>query len=223
MKASPYDGFDPLHEAGHWEDRTREVVLRRVERIPPIRFFTSEQARLLDALAERIIPQDDRAPADRVAITPFIDESLFNDDTDGFRKADMPWAQDAWRWGLAGIDETSNARFNAPFVALTAEQQDDVLSAVRSGRAEGATWKRLPPSEFFSNLTQQVVSVYYAHPTAWGEIGWPGPASKRGYMRTGYGRLDPWQPRESHQASSVEILHQHGDGGNPGGSGGATH
>jgi hypothetical protein len=223
MKRSPYTGFDPLAESGHWEDRTRDVVLRRLQHVPAIRFFTDPEARALDAVADRIIPQEDREPRERVPITPFIDQALFEDDTDGFRKADMPWEQDAWKWGLAGIEETSQARFGTDFASSSAEQQDEVLSAVQSGQAEGQTWQRLPAQEFFSKLVQQVVSVYYAHPTAWAEIGWPGPASKRGYMRTAYGRIDPWQPRASHQVSSVALVRGNEGGSGAGGSGGATH
>lgn len=223
MKRSPYAGFDPLRESGHWEDRTREVVLRRLQQVPKIRFFTAEEVRLLDAVADRVMPQEDREPHARVPITPFIDEALFVDDTDGFRKADMPWEQQAWKGGLAGIEETSQARFGAGFTSLAGEPQDEVLAAVQRGEAEGPTWLRLPAAEFFGKLTQQVISVYYAHPTAWAEIGWPGPASKRGYMRIGYGRIDPWQPRESEQVSSVQFVQRHHDGGGPRGPGGATH
>lgn len=223
MKRSPYAGFDPLRESGHWEDRTREVVFRRLQQVPEIRFFTAGQARLLDAVADRVIPQDDREAHERVPITPFIDEALFDDDTDGFRKADMPWAQQAWTWGLTGIEETSQGRFGTGFTSLAAEAQDGVLGAVQSGNAEGPTWQGLPAAEFFGKLTQQIISVYYAHPSAWAEIGWPGPASKRGYMRTGYGQIDPWQPRESEQVSSVELVRTRGDGGSPQGPGGGTH
>jgi hypothetical protein len=70
---------------------------------------------------------------------------------------------------------------------------------------------------------QQVISVYYAHPRAWAEIGWPGPASKRGYMRTGYGRIDPWQPRAAHEVSSVPLIGDSSGGKGAGGTGGATH
>jgi hypothetical protein len=223
MRRSPYTGFDPLAESDHWEHRTREVVLQRVRHVPPIRFFTEHEARTLDVVADRIVPQDDRDPGQRVPITPFVDQTLFDDDTDGFRKADMPWEQDAWKWGLAGIDETSQARFGSEFAALPAEQQDDVLSAVQSGQAKGPTWQRLPAPEFFSKLVQQVVATYYAHPTAWAEIGWPGPASRRGYMRTAYGRFDPWQPRPAHEVSSVALVQTHEDGSGAGGTGGATH
>ena len=223
MKRSPYPGFDPLAESDHWEDRTRAVVLHRLQHVPDIQFFTAREARTLDAICARILPQEDREPEQRVPITPFIDQELFDDDTDGFRKADMPWEQDAWKEGLAGIDETSQTRFGSDFIALNAQQQNEVLSAVQSGQAEGGTWQRLPAGDFFGKLVQQIVSVYYAHPTAWAEIGWPGPASRRGYMRTGYGRIDPWQPRPAHEVSSVALVQAHEDGGGVGGTGGATH
>ncbi len=223
MKRSPYAGFDPLAAAGHWEDRTREVVFDRLRHVPPIRFFTQQEARMLDAVAGRIMPQDDRELNERVPITPFIDQALFEDDTDGFRKADMPWEQDAWKWGLAGLDQTALARFGSPFAELSVKEQNEVLSAVHSGQAEGQVWQQLPAQEFFSKLVQQVISVYYAHPSAWAEIGWPGPASKRGYMRTAYGRIDPWQPRPAHEASSVELVGANEGGSGAGGSGGATH
>jgi hypothetical protein len=223
VKPSPYAGFDPLAEARNWEDRTREVVFRRLEQIPPVRFFTDGEARTLDAVADRVIPQDDRELGQRVPITPFIDQALFDDDTDGFRKEDMPWEQDAWRSGLAGIDQTAHARFGLAFTALAAGEQDDVLSAVQSGQVEGEIWEQLPAKEFFSKLVQQVIAVYYAHPRAWAEIGWPGPASKRGYMRTGYGRIDPWQPRPAHEVSSVPLIAHTSGGEGAGGTGGATH
>jgi hypothetical protein len=42
-----------------------------------------------------------------------------------------------------------------------------------------------------------IVSAYYAHPTAWNEIGFGGPASPRGYVRMGLDRRDPWEAVEA--------------------------
>ena len=39
--------------------------------------------------------------------------------------------------------------------------------------------------------------AYYAHPTAWNEIGFGGPASPRGYVRMGFDRRDPWEAAEA--------------------------
>ena len=223
MKRSPYEGFDPLDQADSWEDRTRELVLSRVNDVPPLRFFSPQEALLLDAVVDRLVPQPDRPPAQAVPVTPFLDQMLFEDDTDGFRKEGMPWDQEVWRQALRGLDETARQRHARPFVELDAQQQDDVLSAVQRGEAEGGVWQDLPASAVFDKVLQEVVAVYYAHPAAWAEIGWPGPASKRGYMRTGYGKRDPWQPAEKFPVSSVPLVESGGSGGSPSGSGGGTH
>jgi hypothetical protein len=223
MKPSPYPGFDPMRESKAWEDRDRALVLSRLHDIPALRFFSPAEAELLNAVVDRLIPQPDRAPDNRVVITPFLDQMLFDDDTDGFRKEDMPWDQELWRQALVGIDQTSDVRCGRRFVELDDVQQDDVLSAVQRGEAEGAVWQDLPSAAVFTKVIEQVASVYYAHPLAWGEIGWPGPASRRGYMRTGYGQLDPWQPREIGSASSVRLVEISEGGGSPSGSVGGTH
>jgi hypothetical protein len=223
MKRSPYTGFDPLAAADTWEDRTRELVLSRVHDVPALTFFSTEEAQVLDAIIDRLIPQQDRTAAPRVPITPWIDRMLADDDTDGFRKGKMPWDQDVWRQALIGVEQSSHARYSRSFVKLQPTEQDAVLSAVQNGQAEGEVWQNLEADAVFEKVVQEVASVYYAHPAAWSEIGWPGPASKRGYMRTGYGQLDPWQPREAAPVSSVPLVEAASGEGSPSGSGGATH
>ena len=57
-----------------WDDQTREVVRQRLEEIPRIRFFTDEEARMLSAIADLIIPQPERQEFEKVPIAPWIDE-----------------------------------------------------------------------------------------------------------------------------------------------------
>lgn len=223
MKPSPYPGFDPLAEADHWEDRDRDLVLSRLRDVPELRFLSAEDALVLDAVVDRLMPQPDRDRQTRIPITPFIDQMLADDDTDGFRKDGMPWDPELWRQTLRGIDQTAQIRYGRDFHALELDAQDDVLAAIQHGHAEGEVWQRLPAPAAFEKVLQEVAAVYYAHPSAWAEIGWPGPASKRGYMRTGYGQRDPWQPAEREVASSVELVATLNEGGSPSGSGGATH
>jgi hypothetical protein len=223
MKPSPYAGFDPMSQSEMWEDRTRELVLSRVHDVPALTFFSEQEAQVLDAVVDRLIPQTDRTAAQKVPITPWIDRMLAEDDTDGFRKGGMPWDQDVWRQAVVGVDQTSHARYSRSFVALQPAEQDAVLSAVQNGDAEGEVWQGLEADAVFEKVVQEVASIYYAHPAAWSEIGWPGPASKRGYMRTGYGLRDPWQPREAAPVSSVPLVEAASGEGSPSGSGGATH
>jgi hypothetical protein len=223
MKPSPYTGFDPLAEADHWEDRDRDLVRSRLHDVPELRFLSDEEARLLDAVVNRLMPQPDRDASSSIPVTPFIDQMLADDDTDGFRKEGMPWDQELWRQALRGIEQTAQIRYGRDFHALEVDAQDDVLAAIQEGRGEGEVWQGLPASAAFAKVLQEVVAVYYAHPSAWAEIGWPGPASKRGYMRTGYGQRDPWQPAERESVSSVQLVATLNGGGSPSGSGGAMH
>ena len=45
-------------------------------------------------------------------------------------------------------------------------------------------------------LVQDCVEGYYAHPWAWDEIGFGGPAYPRGYMRLEHGQPEPWEVEE---------------------------
>ncbi len=66
-------GYRSLDQQKFWDDKTREVVLARVENIPPIRFFTPNEAALMTVICEHIIPQSDRDDAHRIPMVPRID------------------------------------------------------------------------------------------------------------------------------------------------------
>lgn len=226
MKQTPYADYDVLAEWDHWDERTQRVVRARLENVPSRRFFDEREWLLVEALAELVLPQPDRAASQRVPLVPFIDKMLDDDDTDGFRHPGEPWPQQLWRDGLHGIDEASTARFGRPFLDLRHEERLELIATVAAGHAEGAAWQRAPQSAFFKELVQQVASVYYAHPAAWSEIGWGGPASPRGYVRTGYAMRDPWEPKERRQVSSLSLVTRENERSLDGGSGqegGGTH
>ena len=49
---------------------------------------------------------------------------------------------------------------------------------------------------FWLLLVQDCVQAYYAHPLAWDEIGFGGPAYPRAYMRLERGEPEPWEVKE---------------------------
>src|SRR5688500_11546213 len=108
-----YPGYNVLDKwsSPDWDDQTREVVRKRLEEIPAIRFFTPGEARTLAAVADRIVPQPDRNEGEKVPIVPWIDEKLYEDKRDGYRYEGMPPQREAWRLGLRGIDETAQTLF----------------------------------------------------------------------------------------------------------------
>lgn len=201
---SRYPGYDVLDKwsSPDWDDQTREVVRRRVEEVPPIRFFTADEAALLAAVAERLVPQPDRAPGERVAIVPFIDARLHDDRRDGYRYEGMPPQREAWRAGLAGIDATAHALHGRAFGQLAGDAQDAVLHRVQQGDPPGEPWSRVDAKRFFASLLcDNVVKTYYSHPLAWNETGYNGPSSPRGHVRKWKGGVDPW---EAHEGARVE-------------------
>jgi hypothetical protein len=195
-----YPGYDVLDKwsSPDWDDQTREVVRRRLEEVPPIRFFNEHEALTLAAIAERIVPQLDRGEAEKIPIVPWIDEKLYEDKRDGYRYEELPPQREAWRLGLAGIDETSRALFDGKgFVELDPLSQDVVLHHVERGDASGGAWERLTPARFFRDVFSiTIVKTYYAHPLAWNEIGYGGPSSPRGHVRKWEGGVDPWEAQE---------------------------
>ncbi len=195
-----YAGYDVL--AGwlgpDWDAQTRAVVRQRVEDVPSIRFLTAEEARLLEAIVHRLVPQPERVAGERVPIVPWIDEKLHHDLRDGYRYEELPPLRETWRLGLAGIDESARIAHGRSFTELDTAARDGILALLQRGDAPGDTWRRLPAVRFFRDvLCLTVVKIYYAHPSAWSEIGYDGPSSPRGHVRNWMGGVDPWAPHEA--------------------------
>lgn len=194
-----FPGYDVLAKRNtpSWNEPTLEAVQQRLE-IPPDRheFFNAAEWRTLRAVCDRILPQ----PADRadpVPIAAMIDRKMARNQTDGTQKLPLPEMREAWRRGLGALDDESRLRFGAAFHELAAGRQDDVLSFVQTNEVRSPQWKDLPAKEFFSTrILHDVVNAYYAHPTAWNEIGFGGPASPRGYVRLGFDMRDSWEAAE---------------------------
>ncbi|MCL4486977.1 MAG: gluconate 2-dehydrogenase subunit 3 family protein [Chloroflexi bacterium] len=192
-----YPTADILSQRGHWDDATRRVVLDRVHNVPSFQFFNEHERATLEALCARVIPQGHRPPERRVPIAPWIDRYCAQGAAEGFRFDDMPDNATAWRLGLQGLDETAKALFFVHFVDLTPQEQDQLLESFRFSTPPGEVWLRLSPWRWWINVAlQQITGIYYAHPYAWDEIGFGGPAYPRGYAALNFGAPEPWEPGE---------------------------
>lgn len=190
-----YDVLDKW-DSPSWNEQTRAVVKKRLTEVPDRRFFSQTEWDILSAVCDRLIPQPDR-PDHPVPIVPFIDQKLEKNQGNGYRFDGMPPMRDAWHQGLKAIDDEARARWNGGFRELPANQQEAVLRAIQHGDVLSPAWHGLSPKLFFSGLLlRDVVSVYYAHPAAWNEIGFGGPAAPRGYVRLGFDRRDAWESEE---------------------------
>ena len=193
-----YPGYDVLVKwsGPSWNDKTREVIARRLSIAPEPRFFTPDEYATVLAIAERIIPQPvDRPP---VPIAALVDRKLHDEAMDGYRAPGMPRDGEAWRLGLRALDAEASAAHGKPFAALPEALQDRLLRCAQSGELKAPEWGALRPDVFFKKrMGRDIVLAYYAHPTAWSEIGWGGPASPRGYVRLDFDERDPWEAAEA--------------------------
>ena len=113
----------------------------------------------------------------------------------------MPSCRRRARLGSAGWPRSTRRPQEAhggPFHALPAEQQDGLLHRMQQGDLTGEAWGGMPCKLFFEHrVIPDITHAYYAHPVAWNEIGFGGPASPRGYVRMGLDRRDPWEAVEA--------------------------
>ncbi|MDQ6661615.1 MAG: gluconate 2-dehydrogenase subunit 3 family protein, partial [Chloroflexota bacterium] len=95
-----YSGFETLSQQSFWDEATRDLIQNRIENIPPLRFFTAEEAELMQAVCDRILPQDDRDEEHKIPVLNYIDERLYTNRIDGYRFEDMLPDREAHRLGL---------------------------------------------------------------------------------------------------------------------------
>jgi hypothetical protein len=190
-----YPDYDVLANAGHWDEVTRKTVESRVSDVPPRRFFTRPEFACLCAFCDVVLAQDAEP---RVPVMSFVDAKLYEGRLDGFQYVTMPDDRETWRRVAAGLDEAAGGSF-----ALAPEaRQREVVAAF----ADGELLDELP--EAWPVVMRGVLSAFYAHPWAWNEIGFGGPAYPRGYMRLS--DADPGEAREAFDLDPVSDVAQRG-------------
>ncbi len=204
-----YPGYDVMRKrfSPSWNVQTRRVIERRLATADAPLFFTPDQFETVRAVAARIVPQ--RSEGALIPVAALVDRKLHYGISDGYRVSGMPREGEAWRLGLEATDAEACRACGTQFVGLTENQQDALLRRMEKGELGGREWGSMKPGDFFrKRLARDIVLAYYAHPAAWNEIGWGGPASPRGYVRLGFNDRDPWEPAEAkteHDASARRI------------------
>lgn len=195
MKRFP--GYDVLSKrlTPSWNTKTRDVVARRLAIGGEPKFFTPDELQTAAAIAARIVPQPKARPP--IPVSSLIDEKLHSGKSDGYRQTSMPREGEAWQIGLKALDSEARSAFGKEFRRLEDAEQDALLSRMQKGELHDAAWGEMKPEIFFKmRMAHDIVFAYYAHPTAWSEIGWGGPAAPRGYVRMDYDERDGWEAAE---------------------------
>lgn len=176
-------------------DVTRQVLTERLK--APSRqpvFFSSDEYSLLEAVCNRLIPQDDGMHT--IEIWGGIDDRLAQNKSNGWRYDTMPGDHEAYRRGLAGIEESAQALFQQSFQQLSGDQQDHIIGLVQTGDATGETWETMPSERFFEEMLAEAVENYYSHPLVQETIGYVGMADQPAWNRLGLNNLEDREPRQ---------------------------
>ncbi|HLK78066.1 MAG TPA: gluconate 2-dehydrogenase subunit 3 family protein [Streptosporangiaceae bacterium] len=193
-----FPGFDVLDQSRHWDPVTADAILARVAPPTAVKFFTGAEESCARALLNLLTGQDDPDGDLAVPVLEMIDARLAAGETDGWRYADMPEDGQAWRDTLAHLDAEAYQRRGMPFADLPRTDQAAVVQAVQD--LGSGDWHGLPAAHVWSLWTRYACTAFYAHPFAWAEIGFPGPAYPRGYKNAGVGKLEPFEVGDARPA-----------------------
>ena len=198
---SRFPGFDVAAQAPHWDQVTAGVVLDRLGPAPGIRFFTPDEEAVAIALCDQLTGQDASAadeggPAGqpRVPVAALIDARLAEQQTDGWRYADMPEDGQAWRDSLRHLDAEAREKFSAGFAECASGDQRALIQAVQD--AGPGDWHGMNAKHLWSLWTRYACTAFYSSPRAWNEMGYPGPAYPRGFKDIGVDTLEPFEVRD---------------------------
>ena len=128
------------------------------------RFFTPDEARVVDALTAVLIPPDQDAGASEAHVVNYIDLQLAK----RFRRF-----QPAYRQGLKTVDESSRRLYGRPFLGLQAQERLAVMEDLEKSN-----------KEFFDLLLNHTRQGYYGDPrhggnyhmVSWKMVGLPFPS-----------------------------------------------
>lgn len=161
----------------------------------PWQFFTTSEARLVEALADRIIPPDAETPGGKEAgCAVFIDRQLkgpygnaaglyrLGPYVKGTREQGPQSAltpAELYRKGLAALDQYCRARLGSGFEQLSTAQQDDTLKRIEAGEIR---FDGVDAQGFFDVLLKDVPEGFFSDPihggnremVGWKMIGFPG-------------------------------------------------
>src|SRR5690348_15524240 len=144
------DLYGQNHQAGQETVATAE----RSNLIQQGAFFNYENAQTVAAFTERLMPGAPGKPgALDAGVLRYIDLALAG------AYADL---QEFYRHGLTQLDAYSRKTHNAPFSRLNPAQQDEIIGALESGKADGFAWPMA--REFFNTLRTHTMEGMFADP-----------------------------------------------------------
>ncbi|MFZ5831720.1 MAG: gluconate 2-dehydrogenase subunit 3 family protein, partial [Planctomycetota bacterium] len=112
------------------------------------RFFTDDEAKLVVAICEQIIPADQDPGATDAGVINYIDKQLVGH----FQKH-----QEDYRRGLAVVQQLSGEMHGKPFESLAWDDQTKLLKALEKGQVPKELKADFNPTEFFRMMVEHTM------------------------------------------------------------------
>ena len=127
----------------------------------------------------------------------------------------MPNDREVWRIVVRGLDDEARALGAASFAEAGEPTREEICRRFSQAELRGGAWSGLNVSRAWSLVLRDACDMFYAHPWAWNEIGFGGPAYPRGYSRFGSPHIDTaereeWEGEEAFALDPVEDVQERG-------------
>ena len=150
---------------------------------PAWRVLTEDEAHVLAAVCDRIIPADEDPGATWAGALTFIDRQL---------ATNLATHRELYSRGLQALEATSQKQHGRPFSEIPPEAQDALLALVESGHAPTDPWTGVDSRTFFDRVVEHTMIAFYGDPrhggnrdrVSWRMLGIPDPPV-RGRLREG--------------------------------------
>lgn len=118
--------------------------------------FTIEEARIVEALCDQIIPDDDEFPgAAWAGALNYIDRQL---------AGPLQKHRAAYLEGLDWLEKTSILRYGGGFAALADEAKIQLMSDIERGEGGNPDWPSAQQVSFFRMVIDHTMQSYYGDP-----------------------------------------------------------
>ena len=104
--------------------------------------------------------------------------------------------REPWRRYVSSA-QAAQRRADTGFASAGEVAQREIVGDFADGELSGGVWDELDAATAWSVVMRAVLAAFYAHPWAWNEIGFAGPAYPRGYKNAGVGRVEPFEVRDA--------------------------
>jgi gluconate 2-dehydrogenase gamma chain len=124
--------------------------------------FRPEEAALVEALTDRIIPADEDPGAKAAGVVHYIDRQL---------AGPLKRFAASYRKGLKALSKSCQRWKDRDFLELSDNEKDEVLRTMERGEMRGGEWTELSAAAFFQMLVDHTMQGFYGSPKHGGNRG----------------------------------------------------